>query len=440
MSSSSTHHPRLRTTVVTVGHHRGTPRIYLEGRWLIDAGFEPGQTFDVIYGRERVELTLGGEGRTISGKKRNRVSVIDLHCTRIERAFADADKVTVHAEHHRLILTPERIAQQRRKRQLASTAVSLFSGGGLLAEATRQAGFDVLAAVEIDGRYADIFQLNHGGRMYTCSIAQVPWEHLQRLVISHGPLGLLEVGLPCEPFSRIRRLDRRGQRKRNEALPPEAHELGDLVYFAIKAADLLNPHTVIVEQVPPFLDSGAGWILRHALTRLGYTVDARLINPLDHGGLTARTRAAVVGTTFDRVDWPAPIASDRTVGEILDTIADDSDLWFDEASKPWLYRHWARQRQRGNGFEPPKLTGNEPACPTIKKRYFAGQGDNVVVQHPAAPSRHRWLTLDEARRLMGLPDHYHLGEAITTAGEVVGQGVQVETFAHLIRSVTRQLA
>ena len=435
MSAQRCTFARFRTTVVSVGRHRGQPRIYLEGRWLIDAGFQPGNAFEARFQTGRLELSLSEHGRSVSSKRSRRVAVIDLHCAAIDRILGGVEKVTVHAEHHRLIITPERIALQRSKRQLTPTAVSLFAGGGLLAEAARQAGFQTLAAVELDGRYADIFQLNHGGRMYACSIEQVPWEQLQQMVEAHGPLGLLEMGLPCEPFSRIRRLDRGGQTKRDGALPPEAHEFGDLVYFAIKAADLLNPHTVIIEEVPPFLESGAGWILRGALARLGYTVDARVLDPRDHGGLTARARAAIVATSFNRVCWPEPVEQQRRVGEILDDVADDSPLWFDAATKPWLYQHWERQRERGNGFVPPRLTGDESSCPTIKKRYFAGQGDNPVVQHPRDPSKHRWLTVDEVRRLMEVPVDYQLGDAITVAGEVLGQGVHVETFRQLIEAV-----
>ena len=39
---------------------------------------------------------------------------------------------------------------------------------------------------------------------------------------------------------------------------------------------------------------------------------------------------------------------------------------------------------------------------------------------------------------MGLPDDYVLGDTLTNAGEVLGQGVQVDTFTQIIRSVTRR--
>ena len=40
-----------------------------------------------------------------------------------------------------------------------------------------------------------------------------------------------------------------------------------MVYWALKAADVLNPHTILIEEVPKFLTSGAGYILRMALAR-----------------------------------------------------------------------------------------------------------------------------------------------------------------------------
>lgn len=426
----------IRTSVLSLGRHRGAPRIYIEGRYLIQAGFEPGRHYQINTGLDSLSLVLSDEGRTVSGKRHNSVGVIDLNTQDLETVFGEAERVTVQCRQGAITVRLSRVESQRRERILNQRSVALFAGGGLLSEAARQAGFNTIAALEIDSRYADIYQSNHSGHIMCASVEQAPWEQLAGL----APIGLLEMGIPCEPYSRIRRLNRGGQTKRDPNLPPESHELGDMVYWALKAADLLNPHTVVIEQVPPFLISGAGWILQHALKRMGYTVEGRVLNPRDFGSMTGRRRAVIVATTFDHIDWPEPPEDQHVsrLGDLFDDIPDDSDLWFDRSTKPWLYEHWVRQTERGNGFEPPKLTADSTSCPTIKKRYFAGQGDNPVVQHPSDPNRHRWLTLNEVRRLMGVPDDYQLGVAKTTAGEVLGQGVEVGTFTQLIRSVTRR--
>jgi DNA (cytosine-5)-methyltransferase 1 len=428
----------IRSTVLTIGQHRGAPRIYIEGRYLIEAGFEPGRCYVMDRSEQGISLSLCDEGRTVSGKRLNTVGVIDLNSQDLEAIFGQAQRVMVQCRQGTISIQLDRIESRRRERVLDSRSVAMFAGGGLLSQAARQAGFKPVAAIEIDSRYADIYQANHGGHMICTSVEQVPWEQLASL----APIGLLEMGIPCEPYSRIRRLDRGSQYKRDACLPPESHELGDMVYWALKAVDIFNPHTVVIEEVPPFLNSGASYILQYALRRMGYTVEGRVLNPRNFGSLTGRRRAVVVATTFDDIAWPEPSEDQHfsRLGDLFDDIPDDSDAWFDRETKPWLYKHWARQNERGNGFEPPKLTAESTACPTIKKRYFAGQGDNPVVQHPVDPNRHRWLTLDEVRRLMGMPDGYELGTAKTVAGEVLGQGVEVGTFTRLIRSVTRKEA
>lgn len=428
----------IRTTVLALGRHRGAPRIYIEGRYLNEAGFEPGRCYAIACTDAGIKLTLSEEGRTVSGKRRNTIGVIDLNSQDLDAIFGRAERVMIQCRQGTITIQLSRIESKRRERVLDHRSVALFSGGGLLSQAARQAGFQTIASIELDPRYADIYQANHGGHMICASVEQAPWDQFARL----APIGLLEMGLPCEPYSRIRRLDRGTQSKRDASLVPESHELGDMVYWALKAADILNPHTVVIEEVPPFLDSGAGYILQHALRRMGYTVEGRVLNPRHFGSMTGRRRAVVVATSFDDIAWPQPPESqhESRLGDLFDDITDDSELWFDSTTKPWLYNHWSRQTQRGNGFEPPKLTAVSTHCPTIKKRYFAGQGDNPVVQHPRDPNRHRWLTLNEVRRLMGVPDDYELGDAKTIAGEVLGQGVEVGTFTRLIRSVTRKEA
>lgn len=340
----------IRTTVLAIGRHRNAPRIYIEGRYLIDAGFEPGTSYSVVYRQQSIDLAVSHDGRSVSGKRDNTVAVIDLHNEQIAEAFGDAPRVMVQCERGRIVIRLARTLQRRRERQLDDRSVALFAGGGLLSEAARQAGFRNVAAIDVDGRYGDIHQSNHGGHMINASVEEIPWDQLAEL----APIGLLEMGIPCEPFSAIRRLDRGGQQRRDRSLPPEAHELGDMVYWALKAVDVLNPHTVVIEEVPRFLDSGAAWILQHALRRMAYTVDSCVISPLDFGALTGRRRAVVIATTLDEIVWPRPEpAVNRMLGELFDKVSDDSDLWFDATSKPWLYEHWRRQTSEATALSRP---------------------------------------------------------------------------------------
>jgi site-specific DNA-cytosine methylase len=97
------------------------------------------------------------------------------------------------------------------------------------------------------------------------------------------------------------------QVRRDRELPPEAHPNGgDMVYWALRAVEATNAHTVLIENVPDFLKSSAFHILRNVLTRLGYNVEGRIIDPLDFGALTSRKRAIIIARTGAPVKWPAP--------------------------------------------------------------------------------------------------------------------------------------
>jgi site-specific DNA-cytosine methylase len=274
--------------------------------------------------------------------------------------------------------------------------------------------------------------------MMHSSIEEARFEEVKK------PVGLLVAGIPCEPYSRIRRNDGDNV-KVDKKLAPEAHELGDMAFWCLRAVDILNPHTVILEEVPEFLTSGAGCIVQHALRRMGYTVDTRIINAADHGDITRRTRAVIVGTAFDSVDWPDPTPTTAVLSSALLPADDPGCEWFTRVteSKSWLFDHWDKQKAKGNNLVSAIVSYSDASIGTIKKRYLAGQGDNQVVIHPEdenkpeATRRYRWLTVLEIKRIMGLPDDYYVGDTKTLAGEGLGQGVAVRTFTKLIAAVTR---
>jgi DNA (cytosine-5)-methyltransferase 1 len=422
----------MRTSTLRIGEHRNNPRLWLQGKWLAQHGFVPGSGIDVQFSRGRIDITPG-EQRKVSGKK-DGTSVIDLNTGRIREAIRGAEQVTVTCERDRIVITPARTVANRSKRIAALGAMSVlsyFAGGGLLDAAAEAAGFEVKAAVELNENYAEIHAANHPRtHLLVQSVEQVDHERVAR----HGPFDLMIGGIPCEPYSLIRRTDSTGRGKAAKG-HPEQHELGDMSFWFLHGVAIHNPHTVVIEQVPAYLDSASFCVLRHVLERRGYRVEARKVNPMDYGSITGRRRACVVATTFDAVRWPAPTeaAERRRLGDLLDEIPLHSDLWFGDDH--WAPKHWAKQSAKGNGFAPPVLTADCTAVPTIKKRYFAGQGDNPVVAHPRKKHTYRWLTVSEVARIMGLPDGYELGQTKTHAGEVLGQGVEVGTFSRIIASV-----
>lgn len=425
---------KIRNAVIKLGVNKGTKRIYLQGKWLVDAGFEAGLKFKAFFSDGRLSLQLNDDGeRKVSGKKEGTVPVIDITGDQLAAAFPKHDSLQVECWHGVIEITPAKSIAKKVARVLTSIAIGLFAGGGLMDVAASQAGFHTAAAVEVNPAFAEVWEANHKGVMYESPIEEVDFHEMAKMI--GEPVGLLTAGRPCEPYSNIRRLDRGGQTKRDKSLPPEAHELGHLDFYVLQAVDALNPHTVVIENVPNYLDAGSGYMVQGVLRAMGYTVEARVLNSLDFGELQARKRAVIVATTFDQVRWPDTVTERVTAAKILDQIPDDSLLWFGE--EHWAPKHWKKQSAKGNGFAPPAITADSDSIPTLKKRYFAGQGDSFVVAHPNRINTWRWLTLDEGRRLMGVPTSYDLGTTKTIAGEVLGQGVVVGMFRRVIESITR---
>jgi DNA (cytosine-5)-methyltransferase 1 len=419
------------TTIVKVGQNRSMPRVYLAGKWLARAGFEPDNHYDIHVDNGELVLEVAPKGkRKVSVRKGDGRSIIDLNTPLIDEVFAGAETLRVVAHNRTLRITQTYINLLIRSRQLVDRAGSLFTGGGFLDLAAKLAGFTPVFGVELNESYSDIYGRNNpDADVFNASVEQVSFDEMR----AYRPLGLLTMGIPCDPFSNARRLDRGGQQKRDMSLPPEAHELGDMTVWALRAFEAGNPHSGVIEEVPGYLNSASWYVLERFLKRLGYTVEARLIDPAEYGELTGRKRAVIVATTGQPVQWPEPKPVTRRLADILEP---GEHAWFDPQTKPWVYDHWQKQTAKGNGFEPPKLTGAETRIGTIKRRYFAGQGDNPVVQHPHKCDTHRWLTVTEVKRLHGVPDEYDLSGPKTVAGEVLGQGVLVEFFRKVIKTAT----
>jgi hypothetical protein len=139
----------------------------------------------------------------------------------------------------------------------------------------------------------------------------------------------------------------------------------------------------------------------------------------------------IVCTTAAKFEWPAVEPKTAKLGSVLD---ENAEGWFDRNTKAWLFNHWDVQTAKGNGFAPTPVTAESAEVGTIGKRYFAIQGDSPVVAHPTLPGTVRLFSINEVKRLHGIPTDYFLGDSKTTAGEIMGQGVVVTTFEKVIRA------
>ncbi len=172
-------------------------------------------------------------------------------------------------------------------------AIDLFSGCGGLTLGLREAGFDVVGAVEIDPAAVKTYKANHPNvHVEQVDIRKLSATGLRRaLKMRRGELDLLAGCPPCQGFSALR--TRNGANRNRDARNNLVHEM-------LRFARAFRPKAVMMENVPglvgrkPFDDLCAG------LRQLGYRVMFAVKDAAQFGVPQRRRRLILLaGLGFD---------------------------------------------------------------------------------------------------------------------------------------------
>jgi hypothetical protein len=109
--------PRLSTT--SIGRNKDAPRVWLEGLYLLQAGFAPTRRVQVEFTRRKVTIRLSPNGpRIVSSKqKRNaQIPVLDLNSSALAETFGTISTLQVCITEGQIILTPTQTEELRANR------------------------------------------------------------------------------------------------------------------------------------------------------------------------------------------------------------------------------------------------------------------------------------------------------------------------------------
>ncbi|UXL05870.1 DNA cytosine methyltransferase [Achromobacter xylosoxidans] len=190
------------------------------------------------------------------------------------------------------------------------TAIDLFSGCGGLSCGLHDAGFRVVAAVEIDSKAQATYKMNHPGvRLYAQDIRMLaPQQLMNDAGLAEGELDLLAGCPPCQGFSRLR--------TKNQKASVE-DDRNDLVAEFIRFAKVLQPKTIMLENVPALAKDSRFTRVRNQLSSLGYKMEVHVLDAADYEVPQRRKRLIMLAS---RVHTPqiAPKAKSRvTVRQAL---------------------------------------------------------------------------------------------------------------------------
>lgn len=325
--------------------------------------------------------------------------------------------------------------------------IDLFAGAGGLSLGFEQAGFDIVAAVDIDPIHCAAHKFNFPNCATVCkSVIDLTGDELRRrAAIDRRDLDIVFGGAPCQGFSLIgkRALDD----KRNQ-----------LVHHFVRLVTELKPKYFVFENVKGLTIGKHRRFLQEiieAFQEAGYSVatDYKVLNAADYGVPQDRRRVFLMGA---RAGLPLPVypepAGCTTVAQAIGDIPDAEafpDLWERDWTKakfgrPSTYAAYLRGKKDDpqdfgyrRRFDPSLLTGSMLTEHTdLSRRRFAATEPDAVEPisrfkklaldgicntlragtasdrgaftspRPIHPTAHRVITVREAARLHSYPDWF----------------------------------
>lgn len=193
---------------------------------------------------------------------------------------------------------------------LPPTAIDLFAGCGGLTQGLRDAGFEVVGAVEMDPIAAETYALNHpDANLLIKDVREVsPCDLLEGCSLYEGELDLLAACPPCQGFSRM------PMNNRPERLSDVRNRLVDDV---LRFVEGLRPRTVMLENVPNLARYSRYRRFKASLRKLGYRVSDAVVDVADYGVPQRRRRLVLLASSIGTISLADTIKRPRTVRDAI---------------------------------------------------------------------------------------------------------------------------
>lgn len=172
----------------------------------------------------------------------------------------------------------------------------------------KQAGFNVVGAIEIESLAAETYRMNHPEvTLWEKDIRDLTaQEVLSRLKMKPGDLDLLAGCPPCQGFSSMRTLNG-GKRIRDSR--------NDLVFDFLKLVKGLRPKAVMMENVPALAENRRMKTFVKELRTLGYEAgeSPKVLNVAAYGVPQRRRRMILMASLKGAVPFADPVSKGVTV-------------------------------------------------------------------------------------------------------------------------------
>ncbi len=364
------------------------------------------------------------------------------------------------------------------------TIVDLFCGCGGFGLGAKQAGFDVVVAVDVDttlqSAYKRNFPLTNVVKGDLSTMDKNSWKLLLSKKEIDGVIG----GPPCQGYSRMGKGDVNDPRR-------------SLLYHFFRTVNIIQPKFFVMENVEGLLDDGNFQELQLAMAAADkrYTlIGPILLDASEFGAPTKRKRVVVIGydpkelNTLNELDVIAekklPVNVSDAIKDISSPIVQNSDPddfgwagykkqkdlseyakkmraapppnmgWIDAINKlksgsvsgHFETIHTEKVRARYDATIPgeidkvsrAKRLAWEGLCPTLRAGTGSDKGSHQAVR-PLHPTEARVITVREAARLQGFPDWFCFHKTKWHSFRMIGNSVSPLVSESILTVLKRKL-
>ncbi|PHY94752.1 DNA (cytosine-5-)-methyltransferase [Acetobacter pomorum] len=158
---------------------------------------------------------------------------------------------------------------------VALTAIDLFSGCGGLTCGLKQAGFQVVAAVELDKKAQETYTINHPEvSLYKTDIRELDAKRIRlENNLGKGELDLLAGCPPCQGFSRLRTKNK---------IKNINDERNNLIYDFLRFIEEFEPKSIMLENVPNLQYDKRFKYICLALKKMEYQIIFKVLDASDY--------------------------------------------------------------------------------------------------------------------------------------------------------------
>lgn len=282
-------------------------------------------------------------------------------------------------------------------------AVELFAGGGGVGIGLKDAGVDVVLAVERDPVIADVYRANLGDRVVCSSVGSIDYR-------PYKGVDIVTLTPPCQNDSRAR----------PKALPEHPDRLAGLE--AIEALCQILPRYVILENVPEYAKNPVYDELLQFLWNRDYWVNSQVVNFADWGVPQNRNRLIMIASRANSIPcFPLKERHQGWFGAIKDLLpyCKDSVLadWQQKRIGDRLSETILIARDGANIHSVNPVSWDKP-CQTIR----AFDGRHAHPFDAIYQGNVKWVDVACLKRLQTFPDWYQFpsdGKAVKIIGNSV---------------------